>query len=149
MFVGVSGFPSQLMHGLSVSLLNTFVVSFMILFMGLLLRRKSLGVAAVCLIGTAIIIAFASNQSAFGIGINIFITNFFILGAARFGVLAAISASMFSSIIHRAVTTDLTAWYASEFVLYMLFLTALAIFGFYTSTAGQKLWQGKLLGDGD
>jgi hypothetical protein len=33
--------------------------------------------------------------------------------------------------------------------LYTLFLTALAIFGFYTSTAGQKLWQGKLLGDGD
>ena len=151
MFVGVSGFPALLMHEVSNSLLTAFVISFMILFMGLLLRRKNVGVAAVCLIWSVVSIAtsLANNQDAYGIAVTILGLNLFLLVPARFGVLALISMFMFSNFYHRPLTTDLTAWYASEFVLYTLFLTALAIFGFYTSTAGQKLWQGKLLGDGD
>ena len=151
MFGGVSGFPALLMHEVSNSLLTAFVISFMILFMGLLLRRKNLGVAAVCLIWSVVSIAtsLANNQDAYGIAVTILGLNLFLLVPARFGVLALVSMFMFSNFYHRPLTTDLTAWYASEFVLYTLFLTALAIFGFYTSTAGQKLWQGKLLGDGD
>ena len=63
--------------------------------------------------------------------------------------LATISALMFFDILNRPATTELSAWYASEFVLYAIVLIGLAFFGFYTSTAEQKLWQGKLLGDED
>ena len=150
-FGGVSGFPAMLMHGLSNSLMSAFVVSFMILFMGLLLRRKSLGVAAVCLIWSLVGIALglSANGNLFGMAAGLLVINLFVLISARFGVLAMYSMLVFSGIRDLPVTTDLTAWYATDFVLYLLFLTALTIFGFYTSTAGQKLWQGKLLGDGD
>lgn len=39
-------------------------------------------------------------------------------------------------------------WYMSYYAGHVVTLPALAVYGFYTSTAGQKLWQGKLLGDG-
>jgi hypothetical protein len=40
-------------------------------------------------------------------------------------------------------------WYTGSFGAWALTLLVLAIFGFYTSTAGYKLWHGKLLGDED
>jgi len=150
-FVGVGGFPDLLFDKLTETLITAFIFSFIVLFLGLLLRRKWLGVAAVLLInvGLAILQGFANNTSTAETVATIVGLSLIVLAVARFGVVAMISLTWFTDIFNRPVTTEISAWYAGEFVMYVLVLIALAVFGFYTSTAGQKLWQGKLLGDGD
>ena len=58
----------------------------------------------------------------------------------RYGVLALISTMFF---IHFSaiypVTTELTAWYATSFILVTIVLLALALYGFRTSLAGQRV----------
>ena len=150
-FVGISGFPDLLFDRVTEILITVFIFSFLILFLGLLLRRKWLGVAAVWLVMMVLSIWFGiiQNQPTIEIiGVCVVASSIVFL-TARFGVVSAISMFMFLDVTNRPVTTELSAWYASEFVLYAIVLIGLAIYGFYTSTAGQKLWQGKLLGDGD
>jgi tRNA A-37 threonylcarbamoyl transferase component Bud32 len=151
LFVGIGGFPDLFFDKFTETLITAFLFSFIILFLGLLLRRKWLGVAAVLLINIVISIGsgFANNDSTVEIVAVIAVTSLLILTVGRFGVVAMISVLLFADLLNRPVTTELSAWYASEFVMYALVLIGLAIFGFYTSTAGQKLWQGKLLGEGD
>jgi serine/threonine-protein kinase len=148
-FVGMSGFPDMFLDKLTESIFVAFLLSFLILFLGLLLRRKWLGVVAVWLMLTGAFIFGGINQSALEIVSSCLVGSIFVLTTARFGVLAMISLWIFSDIANRPITTELSAWYASEFVLYAIVLIGLAAFGFFTSTAGQKLWQGNLLGDGD
>ena len=66
----------------------------------------------------------------------------------RFGLLAAVSAMFFAHLwVFYAVTTELSAWYATDFLIALTICVALAVFGFYTSLAGQPLFGGKLLED--
>ena len=43
------------------------------------------------------------------------------------------------------MTTEVTAWYATDFLIALVIGVALVGFGFYTSLGGQKLLSGKLL----
>lgn len=45
------------------------------------------------------------------------------------------------------MTTELTAWYATNFTIALVICVALVVFGFYTSLAGQSLFGEKLLQD--
>ena len=148
LFVGLIGFPDLLADKITESVIAAFMLSFLILFAGLLLRRKLLGAVVIWLIFAGLVTAAAVNASVIeGVASLIFVTAVVSI-AERFGVLATISWLMFIDIGNRPVTTALSAWYASEFVLYALVLIGLAVFGFYTSTAGSKMFGGRsLLGD--
>ena len=64
----------------------------------------------------------------------------------RFGPLALMLTLMvFHLWVFYPITTDLGAWYASSFIVGSIILQAMAIYGFYTSLAGQSLWAGKFL----
>lgn len=66
----------------------------------------------------------------------------------RFGLLAAVAAFFFAHLwVFYPMTTELTAWYAMDFLMGLTICVALAVFGFYTSLAGQPLFSGKLLQD--
>lgn len=138
---GISGFPERFLDDLSSALFGAFMVSFLILFFGLLVRRKWLGTTMVLLI----IIVFSVSQgiafenAPLEIATDMLFLTLLVLLAARFGVLALISCIMFLSLNEIPFGT----WYVGGFAAYTLVLLALAIYGFYTSTAGQKLWQGK------
>lgn len=88
-----------------------------------------------------------NEQTPLEIAGAMFVAAFVVLLPARFGVLAMISFLLFLVAMDRPVPFG--TWYTGGYAAYALALLALAIFGFYTSTAGQKLWQGKLLGDGN
>lgn len=61
---------------------------------------------------------------------------------------ALISATFFFHlIIFYPVTSDLSAWYAADFVLALIICLALIGFGFYTSLPGQPLFRGALPDD--
>ncbi|MEO8573312.1 MAG: serine/threonine-protein kinase [Pyrinomonadaceae bacterium] len=148
-FTGPGGFPDMFLDKVTESLLGAFIFMFLLLFFSLLLRRKWLGTAAVCLLAGGLFLPgfIAQGQPAIELAAYILFIPWTILLASRFGVLAFISYLVFADFVNRPITSDLTAWYASEFILFALALLVLAVFGFYTSTAGQKLWKGKLFAE--
>ncbi len=146
---GIEVFPELFLDNLTFSLIVAFMISFLILFFGLLLRRKWLGALTVWLICVALGLSAPGNDTLFEMASNVLFWTCLILLAARFGVLALMSGVVFVLMYNIASSTDPSAWYAGNFILFSVFFLGLAIFGFFTSTAGQKLWQGKLLDDGD
>jgi serine/threonine-protein kinase len=148
--LGIRGFPILFLNQVSASLVQAFMVSFLILFFSLLLRRKWLGNAAVWLMLFAFTVSgdIADGTPLSGMFWAVGMPTFLVLTAARFGVLAMMSGLVFYHIIvFYPITTDLSAWYAGDFILCAVSLAALAIYGFYTSLAGQKIFEGKILRD--
>jgi hypothetical protein len=115
----------------------------------LLLRRKWLENMAAWLIIT---VPFSLGNIAEGIQLHwlafgVLFSVWVVFMTARFGVLAMVSAGFLGLRGFYALTTELSAWYAGDYVLFLVILAALAIYGFYVSLAGQPLLKGKLLQD--
>jgi len=76
------------------------------------------------------------------------ITTIAVVGLARFGLLAMISRAVFFELSFlNAITDDFSSWYFGNTIFAVVVLFGLAIYGFYTSLAGQPLLKGKLLED--
>jgi serine/threonine-protein kinase len=147
---GIRGFPILFLSQVGASLVQAFMVSFLILFFSLLLRRKWLGNAAVWLMLFAFAVSgdIADGRPLSGMFWSVVMPTFMVLTAARFGVLAMMSGLVFYHlIVFYPITTELSAWYAGDFILCAVSLAALAIYGFYTSLAGQKIFEAKFLKD--
>jgi hypothetical protein len=71
----------------------------------------------------------------------------FIAPLWRHGLLAVLSQGLFSGLGDLPITTNFTASYATGFIMYLALLVELAVYGFYTSLAGQKPFGGKFLDD--
>ncbi len=92
---------------------------------------------------------------AFGTGVpwadwlgSALIATITVVGIARFGLLAMISRAVFFGLsLHNPITSDFTSWYFGNTIFAAVVLFGLAIYGFYTSLAGQPLLKGKLLED--
>jgi hypothetical protein len=148
--LGIRGFPSLFLTQIGSSLTFAFTVSFLILFLSLLLRRKWVGNAAVWLV--IFVYQASSNYPSgnFSSGMihAVLFPTALVLTAARFGVLATVSLFVFLHlVVFYPFTTELSAWYATDFLLAAAFLVVLAVYGFYTSLAGEPLFKGKLLDD--
>ncbi len=71
-----------------------------------------------------------------------------IIAMFRFGLLTLISASFFFHLtIFYPVTSQFSAWYAGDFVLALIIAIALAVYSFYISLGGQRLFGEGLLRD--
>ncbi len=150
--LGLRGFPVLFLSQLSASLVFGFMVSFLILLFTLLFRRKWLGYAAFWLLIFAFGIAgdIAAGRLGVGMLFSVLFPTYLVFTGARFGVLALVSGFTFYHIVvFYPVTTELSAWYAADFILCAIALAGLAIYGFYTSFAGQPIFEGKLLADAD
>jgi len=145
---GINIFPAFLADNASLALFLSFGVAFFMLFSGLLLRRKWLGVAAVWLLLVVPALVVNSEASLLDSIDGIFQISMLVLIAFRFGVLASLSFFFLSFLNSIPFAVDLTTWYAGNFILVILVLAGLTIYGFYTSIAGAKLFGGKsLLGE--
>jgi len=68
----------------------------------------------------------------------------------RYGLLALILTIFFVHLtIFFPITSDLSAWYAADFVLAAIIGLAIVGFGFYTSLAGQPLFRSSLFADNE
>jgi hypothetical protein len=66
----------------------------------------------------------------------------------RFGLLALVSTVLFYFLpVFFPQTSEVTAWYATDFTLAATVMIALAALGAYTALAGQSIFKGGLLGD--
>ncbi len=144
---GPRAFLQMFIAQVAASLIQTFMVVFMLLFLTLLLRKEWLGVT----IGTLIWIAFFfssqfSQSHWIGLVCIAIVVIAFIFCAENFGPVALMSAlTVFHLWVFYPITTELTAWYASSFALCMVILLALAVYAFYISLGGQKVFKGRLL----
>jgi hypothetical protein len=66
----------------------------------------------------------------------------------RYGLLALSAALLFAHLsVFYPITSELSAWYAIDFVIAAALCVALAAFACYTSMAGQKIFGGQLFED--
>ncbi len=145
---GIEGFPEMFLNSIAYALVVAFMISFLILFTGLLVRRKWLGATIPWVLAMIVSVTGGFETWNETIADMLFWTMPLVV-AFRFGVLALLASLLLASIQVAAVSTDLSVWYAGNFLLLYGAILGLTVFGFVTSTAGQKLWHGKLLGDGD
>ena len=145
------------LHGLR-SLIGQFsgdlafalVVPMSILLLGLLfsivLRKRWLAAVLIGLLA-ATVAGLASTSlvgficAAIGISLAVMVT-------MRYGLLTAYCCFLFLNVVSdNPTTTNFSAWYAESTIFVLIICTALILYGFYTSLAGQQLFRGKLLNE--
>jgi serine/threonine-protein kinase len=130
-----------------------FPAFFTLLFLVLLVtifRKQWLATAVFwTLVFLIIFLAFASEEGqAYHVFFTALIPTLVVVCIARFGLLAMVSFMVFFHLsFHNAITANVSSWYFGNTIFSAVVLLGLAIYGFYTSLAGQPLLKGKLLED--
>ena len=136
------GFTQQIFAGV----LQSFIMLFFLLLLYMVLRRERIAAVMLWLI---VATALSLTQE------TIAAVPFACLAAAmvvwvlyRYGLLALIVTIYFVHLmVFYPITSDFSAWYATDFVLGLIIALALAGFGFYTSLAGEPLFRTARLDD--
>jgi hypothetical protein len=72
------------------------------------------------------------------------------IAVARFGLLALYACLLFEGLsFNHPITSDFSSWYAGSTLFVFVVIMSLSIYGFYTSLAGQKIFEAKFLKDGE
>ena len=136
-------FTSQLSAGLFLA----FITLFLLLLFVVLLRREWLAIVTLWLLMT-LLTTLVSQGSLMMVPFTALSAFLSLAALKRYGWLALSSALFFSHLgIFYPITTELSAWYATDFTIALAICVALAAYGFYTSLGGQKLVSGDLLDD--
>ena len=122
-----------------------FISVFLLLLFVVILRRERFALLALWLLLT-LMLSLVSESTWIRVPFSAFLAALVVFTLIRFGLLAVISTLFFSYLaIYYPITTELTAWYATDFTIALAIALVLAAYGFYTSLGGQKLLSGKLL----
>ena len=144
--LGMRSFAHGITNQIFAALFQSFTLLFFLLMVYILVRRE---LVAAIVVGVISAVALSLTQE------TLVAMPFSVLSAAlvmivlyRFGLLALITAIFFLHLmIFYPITSDLSAWYAADYVLTLIVCLALAVFGFYTSLAGEPLFRGTLRDD--
>ena len=138
----VHGFTQMIFAGL----LQAFILLFFLLLLFIVLRRER--VAAFVLWFIMAIALSLTHENVAGMPFACLAALLLAWVLYRYGLLALISAIfVLHLMIFFPITSDFSAWYAADFVLAIIICIALAVFGFYTSLAGEPLFRGALPDD--
>ena len=145
--MGAHLFMGKFLSQMNAAIFVPFFSLFLLLLFLMVLRRERLALGALWLL-LAIVNVLIGNVHVLMIpfaALSVFLAVFVLY---RFGLLAAAAAFFFAHLwVFYPMTTELTAWYAMDFLMGLIICVALAVFGFYTSLAGQPLFSGRLLQD--
>lgn len=145
---GALYFMSELSNLFTSSLFISFIFLFLLLLLLIVLRRKWLAAVAGWMIYAGTLALAISDKPLVSLLFALTGALIYVSVLYRYGLLALVSAMFFfHSWVFLPITTRLSAWYAGEFVVALIIYAALAIYAFYTSLAGQKLFRGGLLQD--
>ena len=144
--LGLRSFPHGITNQIFAALIQPFMLLFILLLFYIILRRERLAALALWLI---MMVAMSLTHETMVHVPFAFLTALLIMWVLyRYGLLALISSIFFFHlIIFYPVTSELTAWYAADYVLALIVGLALVVFGFYTSLAGEPLFRGALPDD--
>lgn len=116
---------------------------FLLVLFHTILRRDWLAICVYWLLLTLMIASMQSSNLLFSLFFTGSATAMIIFLLARIGLLVMIVSYVISGICFFApITTDLSAWYAGSSLFALCGIVALAVYGFYTSLAGQPLFRG-------
>jgi serine/threonine-protein kinase len=143
--LGVHLFFEKFAVQVTAGLFQSFFALFLLLLFMIVLRRQRLALLALWLILTAFN-ALVTQKPLAMLPLASLAAWLFVLVLYRYGLLATISALFVAHLlIFYPMTTELTAWYATDFVIALIVCVALAAYGFYISLAGQPLFAGSFL----
>jgi hypothetical protein len=144
--LGLRSFPHGITNQVFAALFQSFILLFFLLLLFIILRRERLAAFALWVI-IAVALSLTHDTLA-GMPFAVTAALLVIWVLYRYGLLALISAIFFLHLtIFYPITSELSAWYAADFVLALIISIALAVFGFYTSLAGEPLFRGALPDD--
>ena len=144
-FLGLHFFVYKFTHYISSSLFVALFVLFLLLVFFILLRRERLAAGTVSVIIAGLLfLIFGGQVSVLPFAISIGILMVGVL--YRYGLLALLSATVFYFLpVYFPHTTDLTAWYATDFTLTTIILIVVVAGCAYNSLAGQRVFKLGLL----
>jgi hypothetical protein len=141
--LGLRSFAHGITNQIFAALIQGFILLFVLLLFFIILRRERLAAFALWFI-MAIALSL-TLETAIGIPFACVSALLLMWVLYPYGLLALISAIFFLHLmIFYPITSDLSAWYAADFVLALIICLALAGFSFYISLAGQPLFRGAL-----
>ncbi len=144
--LGIRSFGFGITQQIFGALIQSFMLLFVLLSLYIILRRERL--AAVVLTLIMAVTLSLTHETAAGIPFACMAVLFVSWVLYRYGLLALISAIFFVHLtIFYPITSDLSAWYAADFVVALIICLALVGFAFYTSLAGQPLFRNSFLSD--
>lgn len=134
-------FTSQLSSGIFLG----FISLFLLLLFFVVLRRERLAFGILWLLLTLVgaLLGDTPVQLIFLTALGALLPVYVLY---RYGLLAAVAAFFFAHLaIYYPITTELTAWYAIDLTIALVICVSIAVYGFYISLAGQRLFSGKFL----
>jgi hypothetical protein len=143
--LGTHLFISKSLSQLDAGFCLTFIALFLLLLFIVVVRRERLAFAILWLLLTFISALIGNVHLKMMIfpALSAFLIVYTIY---RYGLLASVSSFFFAHLaIFYSMTTELTAWYAADFLIALVICLGLAVYSFYISLAGQPLFAGKLL----
>ncbi|MFS8085360.1 MAG: serine/threonine-protein kinase, partial [Acidobacteriota bacterium] len=135
--IGSHLFIGKFLSQMNAAIFLPFFSLFLLLLFMLVLRRERLAFGVLWLLLATVNVLIGQVHvlmipfAALSAGLAVFVLY-------RFGLLAAVATFFFAHLwVFYPITTELTAWYATDFLMALTICIALAVFGFYTSLAGQ------------
>lgn len=146
--LGIRSFAFGFTQQIFGALLQSFILLFFMLLLYIILRNERLAAVALTLI-MAVALSL-THENAAGVPFACIAVLLLSWALYRYGLLAVISTIYFVHLtIFYPITSELSAWYAADFVLAVIICLALVGFGFYTSLAGQPLFRSSLFSDNE
>ncbi|HKB65997.1 MAG TPA: protein kinase [Pyrinomonadaceae bacterium] len=145
--IGTHLFIEKFLSQMNAGVFLAFISLLLLLLFVMVLRREWLAFALLWLLQAVLntLIAEVPLPMIFFPALSSFLV---ILVLYRYGLLAAVSTLFFLHLgIFFPITTEFTAWYATDFLIALIICLALAVYAFYISLAGLPLFTGKLLED--
>ena len=137
---GATGFLPLLLIQISGSILFTLVVFSVVLFFAMITRHNAIAFGVSWLLFYLVLNLNFSEATPLGYAIGLLFPTILVGVLWRYGMLAMISLFFYLHVWpFYPATTDLSAWYATPFLLQSALLVLIALFAFRTSVAGQKL----------
>jgi serine/threonine-protein kinase len=145
---GVDGMAVHFLHQFSEPVFFTILISFLLLLLLTVLRKKSLAVAGLWLLILTPDLVIAIYGAWLPLLGDVLMATLLTITVARFGLLAFYSYFLFFAVsLGNPITSDFSSWYAGSTLFVFVVIMSLAIYGFYTSLAGQKIFEAKFLKD--
>ncbi|HEX8651530.1 MAG TPA: serine/threonine-protein kinase [Pyrinomonadaceae bacterium] len=129
------------------SIFSGLAYLFFLLLMYIIVRKQRLAAVLMWLVIFTIQVVFFAS-AWYIVFINAAIATLLAVTTARFGLLAVIVWQfVFFLIMNWPITTNFSLWYASATIFALTVMVGLAVYGFYTSLAGQSLFRDSFLQD--
>jgi hypothetical protein len=138
--LGARAFVPLLINQTAAAIMITFILVAVVLFLMMVTRNRKVAVGLMWLLFYLTFSLRSESPTLTTYAIGLILPTLVLLLLTRYGVLALVSMLFFTHLdVFYAVTTELTAWYATTFIMEVAVLLAVAFYAFRTSLAGQKL----------